>query len=214
MEITWYGHSCFRIMERGVASIVTDPYDESLGYGLPRLKADIVTISHEAPGHSAAEMVKGYRHVLDRPGEYEISGVFITGIATYDTEKPPEETRYNVIYVFDFDGVTLCHLGDLDHVPGQAQIEALGPVDVLLVPVGGGGGLSSGQAAEVISLIEPSMIVPMHYQTADVNVALDPLDKFLKEMGATAPEELEASLKVTRSSLSDETQIVVLDYNH
>lgn len=115
MEITWYGHSCFRLMERGVASIVTDPYDESIGYSPLRLKADIVTISHSAPGHNAVNGAKS-EHVLTRPGEYEIGGVFVTGVAMYSATTEPKNGP-NVVFVFDFGNLTVCHLGDLDYVP-------------------------------------------------------------------------------------------------
>jgi L-ascorbate metabolism protein UlaG (beta-lactamase superfamily) len=211
MEITWYGHSCFRFMERGVASIVADPFHTSLGLGEPKVPAsDIVTISHHAPGHDNHELVKKVTHILDRPGEYEIGGVFLNGIATYNPHVAPEDTRQNIVFVYDFDRAKIAHLGDLDHVPSQAQIEQFGPIDVLLVPVGGGGALNSSQAAEVISLIEPSVVVPMHYYTEGSRVTLDPLDKFLKELGITEPQR-DTSLKVSAGTLSEETQVVVLD---
>lgn len=211
MEITWYGHSCFRFMERGVASIVADPYDKSIGLGEPKVPAsDIVTISHDARGHNNVELVKKVTHVLDRPGEYEIGGVFITGLATYNPEVEPDETRQNIVFLYDFDRARIAHLGDLDHVPSQSQIEQFGPIDVLLVPVGGGGALNSSQAAEVISLIEPGVVVPMHYHTKKHRLGLDPLDKFLKELGIAEPQR-ESSLKVTSGTLSEETQVVVLD---
>jgi L-ascorbate metabolism protein UlaG (beta-lactamase superfamily) len=211
MEITWYGHSCFRLMERGIASIVTDPFDTSIGYAELNVRSDIVTISHDAPGHNAAHLVRKAQHILDRPGEYEIGGVFITGIATYDTSKPPAETRPNIIFTFSFNGITVGHLGDLSHVPAQAQIEDLGTIDVLLVPVGGGGALNSAQASEVISLIEPTIVVPMHYKTPACLLNLDPLDKFLKEMGVAEYEEQDV-LRVRAGALAEETQIVVLRY--
>lgn len=207
MDITWYGHSCFRLVERGAATIVTDPYEPDLGYGELNLKADIVTVSHQAPGHSAAEAVKKANYWLDRPGEYEIGGIFVTGVQTFNPNDP--EPRANIIWLFDFNDYTIAHLGDLDHVPGQAEIEALGPIDVLLVPVGGGKALNSGQAGEVISLIEPSIVVPMHYQLPNSSVTLDPLDQFLKEMGVSSAEEVD-TLKVTSSNLEEETQVVIL----
>jgi L-ascorbate metabolism protein UlaG (beta-lactamase superfamily) len=216
MEITWYGHSCFRLAERGYATIATDPFDESLGYEVPRIKADIVTVSHEAPGHSHVAAVKGARE-LRGPGEYEIGGVFITGIATLRPEtgakkrKDDGRAARNTLYLFDFDGVTVCHLGDLNHVPTQTQIENLGTVGIALVPVGGGGGLNAAQAAEVISLIEPSIVIPMHYRTGASTVKLDPLSKFLKEMGLGNLKAQDA-LKVTKSQLPEETQVVVLSY--
>ncbi len=215
MEITWYGHSCFRLSERGRATIATDPFDDSLGYDVPRIKADIVTVSHEAPGHNYVSAVKGAREIRG-PGEYEIGGVFITGIATGKPDsarkrKDANKDQRNTLYLFDFDGVTVCHLGDLDHVPTQTQIENLGTVGIALVPVGGGGGLNAAHAAEVISLIEPAIVIPMHYRTATSSVKLDPLSKFLKEMGLgnLKPQD---SLKVTKSQLPDETQVVVLSY--
>ena len=216
MEITWYGHSCFRLAERGYAAIATDPFDDSLGYDVPKIKADIVTISHDAPGHNNVAAAKGAR-VLSGPGEYEIGSVFITGIATGQSgaaakkRKAEDDNHRNTLYLFDFDGLTVCHLGDLDHVPTQTQIEDLGTVGVALVPVGGGGGLNAASAAEVISLIEPSIVIPMHYKTNDTSLKLDPLSKFLKEMGLgnLKPQD---TLKVTKSQLPDETQVVVLSY--
>jgi L-ascorbate metabolism protein UlaG (beta-lactamase superfamily) len=202
-------------MERGLASVVTDPYDDSLGYPSLKLKADIVTVSHGAPGHSYVEAVKGEKRALMGPGEYEIGGVFITGIPTNRSEGDKKkgkvnEVKTNTVYVFDYDGFTVCHLGDLDHVPTQAQIEALGAVDVALVPVGGGGGLNAAQAAEVVSLIEPSLVVPMHYRTDGGSSKLDPVSKFLKEMGL-GTSKAEPLLKVSKSGLPDETRVILLE---
>ncbi len=213
MEITWYGHSCFRMVERSVASIVTDPYDKSIGYGdLKFNKTDIVTVSHDAPGHNHVDAAKA-DVVLARPGEYEIGGLFVTGVAMYNVEKV-DRSSPNVVFVFDFGNLTVCHLGDLDYVPAQSQIEALGPINVLLVPVGGGGGLTSSQAVEVISLIEPSIVVPMHFATPAVKVkGLEGVDRFLKEMGLGSVEPQE-SLKVNSTASLEETQVVVLNYEH
>jgi len=218
MEITWYGHSCFRLTERGLASVVTDPFDDSIGYSTLRLKADVVTVSHEAPGHSNVDAVKGEKRILRGPGEFEIGGVFITGVATRRAEgvpegkkKMPERAIQNTLFLFDFDGLNVAHLGDLNYVPSQQQIESLGAVDVLLVPVGGGGALTASQAAEMVSLLEPSVVVPMHYKTPEVEVKLDSLNKFLKEMGLSGIKPQD-SLKVGHSDLPDETRVVVLDY--
>ncbi len=212
MDITWYGHSCFRVTERGRAAIVMDPFDASLGYDVPRLKADIVTLSHDAPGHNNVEAVRGFKHIIAGPGEYEIGGVFITGVATFDPAK--ENPRRNVVYVFDFNGLTLVHLGDLDHVPDQRIVDALGGADVVLLPVGGGNALSSAQAAEVVSLLEPRIVVPMHYQTEALQgVQLDTVDRFLKEMGVSQTEP-EGYLRISASSLPEQTQVVLLDYQH
>jgi L-ascorbate metabolism protein UlaG (beta-lactamase superfamily) len=209
MEIFWYGMSCFRLAERGLATVVTDPYDASVGLPVPKLKADIVTISHDAPGHNNESAVKGVRRVIKRPGEYEIGGVFITGIQMDRKEGKKSAGGSNTLYVFECEGLTVAHLGDLSYVPSQAQIEDLGPVDIALVPVGGGGALAPSQAAEVISLIEPSIVVPMHYRAGSEAAKLVPVSRFLSEMGITSVEPL-ASLKVSKSGLSEETQVVVL----
>lgn len=212
MEITWYGHSCFRLTERGLSTVVTDPYDnQAIGYEPLKLRADIVTVSHDAPGHNNANAVKGSSHVISGPGEYEIGGVFITGVQTDSNGKKTSDQPRNTLYVFDYDGLNVAHLGDLRQVPSQAEVEALGTVHVALVPVGGGGSLHAAKAAEVISLLEPNIVIPMHYATKATKIPLDTLSKFLKEMGLTAHESL-ASLKLTRSALPDETKVIVLDY--
>ena len=219
MEITWYGHSCFRLTERNFATVVTDPYDnKSIGYDPLKLRSDIVTVSHDAPGHNNTDAVKGTSHVIDGAGEFEIGGVFITGVQTDGSssgrkkaKKDGEAAGRNTIYVFDYDGITVAHLGDLKEVPTQSEIELLGTINVALVPVGGGGGLNSAKAAEVISLIEPNLVIPMHYSTPAAKVSLDALNKFIKEMGLSKADT-QPSLKVTRSGLPNETHVVVLDY--
>lgn len=212
MEITWYGHSCFRLTERGLAAVVTDPFDsEIIGYEPLKLKADIVTVSHNAPGHNFTSAVKGVGHTIDGPGEFEIGGVFITGVQTDSAGKKATERPRNTLYVFDYMGITVAHLGDLHSVPTQAEIEALGTVHVALVPVGGGEGLNAAKAAEVVSLLEPNIVIPMHYHTPAARIELDRLDRFLKEMGLHEAETM-PSLKVTKSSLPDETKVIVLNY--
>jgi L-ascorbate metabolism protein UlaG (beta-lactamase superfamily) len=219
MEITWYGHSCFRLTERNYATVVTDPFDsKSIGYDSLKLRSDIVTVSHDAPGHNNTDAVKGTSHVIDGAGEFEIGGVFITGVQTDGSGSGKKKAKAkdeagsrNTIYVFDYDGITVAHLGDLTEVPTQSEIELLGTINVALVPVGGGRGLNAAKAAEVISLIEPNLVIPMHYGTPAARISLDSLNKFIKEMGLSKPET-QPSLKVTRSGLPNETHVVVLDY--
>ena len=212
MDITWYGHACFRLSERGVV-IVTDPPSDDLGYARPRIRADVVTISHDHPGHNNRTGFRGGPRFFEGPGEYEVKGVFITGIATFHDSRGGSVRGPNVVFLFDFDGVTVCHLGDLGHVPTQAQVEALSDVDVLLIPVGGVHTVDAPKAAEVISLIEPRLVVPMHYKTPVEQARLQTVDKFIKEMGlASIPAQPE--LKITKASLPEETQVVLLDYNH
>jgi L-ascorbate metabolism protein UlaG (beta-lactamase superfamily) len=212
VEITWLGHSCFRLRDRA-ATAVTDPYGKDMGLILPRVRADIVTVSHDADDHNFVRGVKGDFQVLSGPGEYEVSSVFVTGLELRGG-KPKKETTpvpRNTVFLFEFDDLTVCHLGDLNIVPTQAQVEeAVGEVDVLLIPVGGGESLNASQASEVVSLLEPHIVVPMHYKVPGVESKLDPVSKFLKEMGLdkVPPQEL---LKVSRGGLPDETQVVLLE---
>lgn len=213
MEITWYGHSCFRLVERGMATIVMDPYDHRVvGYEALKLKADIVTVSNSAPGHSFASGVKGENRLIDSPGEYEIGGVFITGVQTDTHGKKTEAEPSNTLFVFDYNGITIAHLGNLNRTLTQSEVESLGNVRIALVPVGDGSALNASKAAEVISLLEPNVVIPMHYATAGSTVTLDPLSKFMKEMGLGEVETL-PSLKVTTAgSLPEETRVVILNY--
>jgi L-ascorbate metabolism protein UlaG (beta-lactamase superfamily) len=209
MEIAWYGHACFRLRDKG-ATVVTDPYDQSIGYTLPKIHADIVTVSHNHADHNCVSGIKGAPKVVDGPGEYEIKGVFITGIATFHDRKKGAQRGRNTVFLLEFNGLTICHLGDLGHVPTQAQVEALSDVDVLLIPVGGVSTIGAPQAAEVISLLEPKIVIPMHYKTKALALKLTSVNRFLQEMGLKKLAAQE-SLKVTASTLPEETQIVLLD---
>src|SRR5512137_457303 len=153
MEITWFGHSCFRLRDRSTA-IVTDPYGKDIGLILPRVRADLVTVSHDADDHNYTKGVKSGFKTLTGPGEHEVAGVFIAGLELRGERKKSKEqaTRLrNTLFLFEFEDLNVCHLGDLDHVPTQAQVEeTLGEVDVLLIPVGGGESLNAAQASEVV----------------------------------------------------------------
>ncbi|MCZ7568671.1 MAG: MBL fold metallo-hydrolase [Ardenticatenaceae bacterium] len=210
MEIKWFGHSCFRLRDKA-GVVVTDPFPRTLGYERPRLRADIVTVSHPHENHSDIRGFQGEPFVIDGPGEYEVNGIFVTGVRTYHDGTKGKQRGFNTIYLIQYQDMNVCHLGDLGHVPTQDQVEELSEVDVLLVPVGGGGALTSAQAAEVVSLIEPRLVIPMHYRTEVYTGDLDPVDKFLKEMGLKdAPVEEE--LKRSKSQLPEETEVVVLTY--
>lgn len=216
MEITWYGHSCFRLTERNMATVVTDPYNsESAGYSPLKLRGDIVTVSHDSANHNFVSAVKEKSHVITGPGEFEIGGVFITGIQTNGHTKATENEPRNTLFLFDYNGVTVLHLGDITRVPSQTEVESLGPINVVLVPVGGGvDSLNAAKAAEVVSLLEPNIVIPMHYGTPATPVKLDPIAKFIKEMGQPKYETL-PSLKITSTNnLPEETKIIALDYLH
>jgi L-ascorbate metabolism protein UlaG (beta-lactamase superfamily) len=210
MEITWYGQTCFRMSERGLATVLTDPYSPETGLALPRPRAHVVTVSYDDPQCRYTSGVRGPFHLLDGPGEYEIGNVFITGIATYADGKRGASRGLNTVFTYNFGGLTVGHLGRLGHVPTQSQVEDLGTVDILLVPVGGGGSLSPAQASEVISLFEPSIVIPMYYKVPELQIKLGSLNRFLKEMGLEKIDSREL-LKASRGSLSEETQVIILE---
>ena len=210
MEIVWYGLSCFRFIERGLGSVVTDPYGAESGLPELKLRADIVTVSHDKPCHNNVKAIKGVRSHVTGPGEYEIGGVFVTGLSMVQKKGDKQDgSEPNTLYVFDFEGLTVAHLGSLSYVPSQAQIENLGQVQIALVPVGGGKAMTPSQASEVISLIEPSIVIPMQYKTGKETPKLGEVTPFLKEMGITSLEGL-PSLKITASGLSEGMQVVLL----
>jgi len=215
MEITWHGHSCFRINERGMAAVVTDPYDpQVVGFDPGKLRAEVVTVSCNKPAHNYTKAIRGSAFEITGPGEYEVGGVFITGVRINGSKKKKgEDDTRNTIYVIDYNGLKIAHLGELNNVPTQTEVEGLGEVNIALVPVGGRTSLNAAKAAEVISLLEPSIVIPMHYKVKDSVMPLDSLSKFLKEMGLTEVET-EESLKLTSTNvLPEETRVVVLDLN-
>ena len=211
IDITWLGHSCFRIKGKG-ATLLTDPYNESIGYSLGNPEANIVTSSHPHPGHGFTSGVGGEPKIVRGPGEYEISGVSITGIATFhDAEKGQERGR-NTVYLIEMEDMKLCHLGDLGHPLSTEQVAEIGSVELLMVPVGGFSTIDAVTAAETVRLLQPGVVIPMHFQTEAVRFQLAPAERFLREMGIKAGFEAQPRLSITKAGLSEETQVVVLDY--
>jgi len=210
MEISWLGHSCFRLKGRQ-ATVITDPFSPDLGYSLGKPTARIVTVSHQHPGHSYIEGIGGNPKPVIGPGEYEISNVLIIGIATFhDTDRGKIRGK-NTIYLIEMDEISVCHLGDLGHVLTDEQVEELGNVDVLLVPVGGVSTINASMAAEIVRQLEPRVVVPMHYKTQALDRELEPVAMFLKEIGAhdVTPQ---AKLSLTKTSLPLSTEVVLLEY--
>ncbi len=215
MEIVWLGYACFRLRGRE-ATVLIDPYDRTVGTLPPRLTADIVLITHPHPGHNNLAAVSHVLKVIQGPGEYEVRGVEIIGVQTYHDAENGRRLGRNTAYAVTLDEVVVCHLGDLGHVLTPAQVEQLSGIDVLLVPVGGQTTIGATEAAEVISLLEPRVIVPMHYQTPDLRrpQPLDPVEKFLREMGLTTPPTPQPRLSLTRGTLPEEPQVVLLEPRH
>jgi len=212
MDISWLGHSCFRI--RGShTTVITDPYAPDLGYSLGKPTARIVTVSHQHSGHSYVQGVGGEPRLVTGPGEYEISGVLIIGMATFHDEEGGKKRGSNTVYLMEIDEVSVCHLGDLGHVLTAEQVEEIDNVDVLLLPVGGISTINAPMAAEVIRQLEPKVVVPMHYKTPHLSRELGPVERFLKEIGVREVSP-QPKLSLTRSSLPASTQVFLLDYVH
>jgi L-ascorbate metabolism protein UlaG (beta-lactamase superfamily) len=215
MEINWLGHSCFMLRGKNV-TLITDPFSPQPGLPqgearkLGKITAPIVTISHNHPGHNFAEGIGGNPRVVRGPGEYEISDVLITGVQSYHDAKRGGERGRNTIYVIHMDDLVICHLGDLGHILQEEQLEEVADADILLIPISGSNTLSAAQAAEVISQVEPRIVIPMHYRpSTGPDDGPDPLDKFCREMGIEAANP-QPKLNVLRSTLPAETQVVIL----
>ncbi len=210
MDISWLGHSCFSI--RGArATVITDPYSPDLGYSLGKPTARIVTVSHQHPGHSYVQGISGEPKLVTGPGEYEISDVLIIGMATFHDGEEGRKRGKNTAYLMEVDEVSVCHLGDLGHVLTTEQIEQMENVDVLLLPVGGVSTINVAMAAEIVRQLEPKVVVPMHYKTKALKWELEPVDRFLKEMGVKEVNS-QPKLSLTRPSLPLSTQVFLLDY--
>jgi L-ascorbate metabolism protein UlaG (beta-lactamase superfamily) len=209
LDVTWLGHGCFRLRGRN-AALVTDPYPPSLGPKLARLDADILTISHDHANHSYARAASADAFLIDGPGEYEVQGVTVMGLPSFHDSSGGAEHGRNTIYVIEIDDVTVCHLGDLGHRLVDTDLEAIGTLDVLLVPVGGKNCLNAVQAAEVVRQLEPRLVVPMHYSLPAIKTELEPVERFLREMGVTSVEPL-AKLSIGPGSGDVETRVQVME---
>lgn len=207
-EFKWFGHNCVRIRARE-ATILTDPVDRITGYALPKQTADIVTISHEHPGHANLAAVKPEYQVVRGPGEYEIHEVFINGIRTYHDEVHGKDRGHNTVYLIEVEGMVVCHLGDLGHALSEEQAEQMSNADVLLVPAGGGSVLGPAKAAELVGQLEPKVVIPIQYATPLGDKDLAALDAFCKELGVAVPIP-DDKLVLRQSDLGDTLRVVAL----
>lgn len=210
-EIRWFGHNCFRVKARE-ATVLMDPVGKKTGYSPSKQTADIVTVSHEHPGHNNLQMVKPEYALINGPGEYELHAIFVTGTRTYHDQAKGAERGYNTIFEIDLDGLRVAHLGDLGHTLNDDAVEALANIDILFAPAGGGPLLSPAEIAEVVGNISPKMVIPMQYQTSKGDKDRDTVEAFCKQLSMEMPEPVE-KLTVKSSDLSDQMQIVLLQPN-
>jgi L-ascorbate metabolism protein UlaG (beta-lactamase superfamily) len=210
VDLSWLGHACFRLRGRDV-TIVTDPYaDNAWGYPALAISANVVTISNDHPHHAGLSAIEGSPHVLRGPGEYEIGGALIWGVRT---SRPNDAALRNTAFIIQLEELTICHLGDLANAPlSTDELTHIKDADVLLVPVGGNCTINAQQAAGVVAQVEPKLIVPMHYATEETreHLALDDVNRFCKELGATeaAPR---SRLSITPTSLPSEPTVVLME---
>ncbi|MHB8510261.1 MAG: MBL fold metallo-hydrolase [Candidatus Dormibacteria bacterium] len=212
MEISYIGHACFRLRGRE-ASVVIDPYGKTLGIPTQvpsKFAADILLITHDHPGHNNRGMVGGNPKVIDGPGEYEVKGVGIRAVASFhDADRGTQKGR-NTMFAVTIDDVVVAHLGDLGHGLDEGQQDQLGTVDILLLPVGGGNGLSLTQAVAVANQIEPKVVIPMHYRHPGSRAQLEEPEHFAREMGLEGIE-FQPKLAVSGRPSHDEMKVVFLE---
>lgn len=214
MIITWQGHSCFKIQDKvgpeGV-TLVTDPFGKEAGLKVPNFEADIVTVSHDHSDHNNVDALRGNPFVISCAGEYDFKGILVEGIDSHHDSDKGNDRGGNVIYRIEVEDISIVHLGDLGDILDNTQLEKLAGTDILLIPVGGKYTLDAKKAVEVISQIEPRLIIPMHYQTEGLKYDLDPVDKFVKEIGI-APT-YEEKLKISKKDLPQEDmELVILKF--
>jgi len=217
MYITWLGHSCFKIEDKVAGndvSIIMDPYNKDIGFKLPRSRADIVTVSHNHPGHNNSEEILGNGEkppmIIDRSGEYEVKGVFVTGVGSYHDKEEGAKYGKSTMFKVEINGVIIAHLGDLGTKLSEQQLSKLDDIDILLIPVGGGETIGTAEAVEIVRELEPRIVIPMHYKTPDLKKELEKLDKFKKELGVK--EETMPKLKISKKELIEEDiKLIILE---
>lgn len=215
MIINFYGHGCCKLKGKS-GSVVCDPFHSFVGFDLPKLSADIVTVSSDNPGYNNYPAVTGTARrekpfIIDYPGEYEVDGVSVFGVKTYRDQNQGVENGVNIVYTFLLDDLRVCHLGSLGHELSEKQIHQIGLVDILFVPVGNQTTLDPKAALKVARSLEPNILIPIHYKTRHdekVFADLGTLEQFL-QVSEHEPERL-AKLNIEKASLPEEMEIFVL----
>lgn len=210
MRIKWLGHACFLVEYANGTRVVTDPFGP-IGYPPPAVRADFVTVSHGHHDHNAADEVKGSPQVVDAPGETTAGGLKFTGVDTFHDARGGKDRGPNIVFCIEGDGMRLCHLGDLGHIPDAAQISAIGKVDVLLLPVGGYYTIDADAASATAELLEPGIIIPMHFKTPAIDFPIETAERFLKKYSNVETPGT-AEVEIALQDLGGETRVVVLDY--
>jgi L-ascorbate metabolism protein UlaG (beta-lactamase superfamily) len=211
MTINWYGHSCFKIANQGGhLTIITDPFDKSIGLVPPRGNADIVTVSHDHYDHNNIKAISGSPFVIKSAGEYEIKGVRIVGCNSFHDKKKGAERGINNIYLIEMDKIRVCHLGDFGQKKlTDNQLETIGQVDILMIPVGGNYTINAQEAHKVVEQIEPRLIVPMHYKVSGLKLDLAKVNDFLRAMGINGKKAIDKLVIKKKDLVDREMEVVV-----
>jgi L-ascorbate metabolism protein UlaG (beta-lactamase superfamily) len=214
MKIQWFGQACFRLTAENGAKIVMDPYANMLGYKLPAIDANIVTTSHDHSDHNNVGAIKGdFMHFKD-PGVFSQAGIGIKGVQTFHDNVSGGKRGKNIVYKFSIDGLNVCHCGDLGHLLSLEQINEIGKVDILLLPIGGRATLDAGGAAEVMKQLNPAVVIPMHYRTKAMGIfgfAFGKVDTFTTVTKKDSRNYKE--LDVTLLNIKDIPEIAILQYD-
>jgi len=212
MDIQYLGHSSFKIQGKNI-SLVIDPFSpDEVGLNFPKVKSEIVLVTHDHLDHNRTDLVEETRMVIDSPGEYEIGGVTVIGIDSFHDNKKGALRGKNTIYSIEVDDIVICHLGDLGHKLSEKQISEIGMVEVLMVPVGGVYTIGPEEAVSVVQSVEPKYIIPMHYRVEKLKLSkaseMAGVDEFIKTMGVKFEKMDKLSIK--QGSLPSDDQIVTL----
>ena len=216
MKIKWYGHSAFLITSDQGVKIITDPYESGayggqLAYGKIKDQADIVLTSHDHADHNYTKDLPGTPQIVKGSGSKTAKGISMKGISTYHDPSQGSERGANTIFTLKIDNIQLCHLGDLGHLLSDKELAEIGPVDILLIPVGGFFTIDPKEATRVAEQIKPKILIPMHFKTAKCGFPIAPVEDFLKgKTNTKRPKASEATFD--KATLPQQMEIVVLEH--
>ena len=209
MHIEWRGHSCFLFQSDAGTRLLTDPFNERVGYPLPNVEVDVVTVSHHHFDHCATDLLPGNPVIVDTIGKHTVKGLEISGISTYHDPENGTLRGKNTAYVIKMDGVKICHLGDLGHLLTAEQVSELGQVDIICIPVGGFYTITAEQACQVVEQLQPAWVLPMHYRfDSSVKISIAGVSDFVQYYSGA---ERKAWLDIEKDKLPAEMKVVVLE---
>ncbi len=216
MKIKWYGHAAFLLTSDQGVKIITDPYESGayggqLAYGKIRDQVDIVLTSHDHADHNDTKSLSGSPQIIKGSGTATAKGISFKGIATYHDPSRGSERGANTIFTFSVDAMKICHLGDLGHTLSEKELAEIGPVDILLSPVGGYYTIDPKEATKVAEQIKPKVFIPMHFKTAKCGFPIAPVEDFVKgKSNVKRPKSSEVTLE--KATLPEQMEIVVLEH--